>query len=69
MKDMAIHTRLNPKERIKKLTNFANRLLSTPDVNYLYYMLFHNLLAIYHKLFIWLFFLFFYFEFIFILVC
>ncbi|XP_060846985.1 piwi-like protein Siwi [Rhopalosiphum padi] len=31
MKDMAIHTRVNPKERMDRLTNFANRLLSTPD--------------------------------------
>lgn len=36
MKDMAIHTRVNPGERIKRLTNFANRLLSTPEVNYFY---------------------------------
>lgn len=32
MKDMAIHTRVNPGERIKRLTKFANRLLSTPEV-------------------------------------
>jgi len=50
MRDMAIHTRVNPKERMDRLTNFANRLLSTPDVNY--FILY--LLAIYHKLFIWL---------------
>ncbi|KAL5238818.1 hypothetical protein ACI65C_006228 [Semiaphis heraclei] len=31
MKDMAIHTRVNPKERMDRLTNFANRLLKTPD--------------------------------------
>ncbi|XP_001949497.1 piwi-like protein Siwi [Acyrthosiphon pisum] len=31
MKDMAIHTRVNPKERMERLTNFANRLLKTPD--------------------------------------
>ncbi|XP_029341114.1 LOW QUALITY PROTEIN: piwi-like protein Siwi [Acyrthosiphon pisum] len=37
MKDMAIHTRVNPKERVERLTNFANRFLSTPDIiNYLY---------------------------------
>jgi len=36
MKDIAIHTRVNPKERIERLTNFANRLLSTADVNYFY---------------------------------
>ena len=35
MKEMAIHTRVNPKERINRLINFANRLLKTPDVNYL----------------------------------
>jgi len=32
MKDMAIYTRVNPAERIKRLTSFANRLLSTPAV-------------------------------------
>lgn len=32
MKDMAIHTRVNPGERMKRLTNFANRLLSTKEV-------------------------------------
>jgi len=32
MKDMAIHTRVNPKERVERLINFSNRLLSTPDV-------------------------------------
>ncbi|KAL4154233.1 hypothetical protein QTP88_002060 [Uroleucon formosanum] len=31
MKDMALYTRVNPKERIDRLTNFANRLLKTPD--------------------------------------
>jgi aubergine len=34
MKDMAVHTRVNPKERMDKLINFANRLLNTPDVSY-----------------------------------
>lgn len=32
MKDMAIHTRVNPGERMKRLSAFANRLLSTPEV-------------------------------------
>lgn len=32
MKDMAIHTRVNPAERMKRLLAFANRLLSTPEV-------------------------------------
>lgn len=27
-----MHTRVNPGERIKRLTSFANRLLSTPEV-------------------------------------
>lgn len=31
MKDMATYTRVNPKERMERLTNFANRLLKTPD--------------------------------------
>ncbi|XP_060844789.1 piwi-like protein Siwi [Rhopalosiphum padi] len=31
MKDMAVHTSVNPKERTDKLINFANRLLNTPD--------------------------------------
>jgi len=34
MKDMATHTRVNPRERMERLTNFANRLLNTPDVSY-----------------------------------
>jgi len=38
MKDMAIHTRVNPKERMDRLTNFANRLLNTPDVSYFHSM-------------------------------
>jgi len=58
MKDMAIHTRVNPKERMERLTNFANRLLSTPDVNYFHYNMFNKLLTIYHKLILWLFFFF-----------
>lgn len=36
MKDMAIHTRVNPGERTKRLINFANRLLNTPEVNSLF---------------------------------
>lgn len=32
MKDMAMHTRVNPAERIGRLTNFANRLLSSKEV-------------------------------------
>lgn len=39
MKDMAIHTRVNPGERVKRLVNFANRLLKTPEVNYNYLFL------------------------------
>ncbi|KAL5239075.1 hypothetical protein ACI65C_006486 [Semiaphis heraclei] len=31
MKDMALYTNVNPKERMDRLTNFANRLLKTPD--------------------------------------
>lgn len=31
MKDMAIHTRVNPAERIKRLVTFADRLLSTNE--------------------------------------
>ncbi|XP_029341152.1 piwi-like protein Siwi [Acyrthosiphon pisum] len=31
MKDMAIHTRVNPKGRMERLTNFSNRLIKTPD--------------------------------------
>ncbi|CAI6359066.1 unnamed protein product [Macrosiphum euphorbiae] len=31
MKDMAMHTSVNPKERMGRLTNFANRLLKTPE--------------------------------------
>ncbi|KAL5239162.1 hypothetical protein ACI65C_006572 [Semiaphis heraclei] len=31
MKDMALYTNINPKERMGRLTNFANRLLKTPD--------------------------------------
>ncbi|XP_050528664.1 piwi-like protein Siwi [Daktulosphaira vitifoliae] len=30
MRDMAVHTRVDPNERVKRLTNFAHRLLSTP---------------------------------------
>ncbi|XP_025207261.1 piwi-like protein Siwi isoform X1 [Melanaphis sacchari] len=30
MKDMATYTRINPRERTERLTNFANRLLNTP---------------------------------------
>lgn len=29
---MAMHTRVNPGERIKRLTHFANRLLSSSEV-------------------------------------
>lgn len=43
MKDMAIHTRVNPKERMDRLTNFANRLLSTPDVNYFHFIFISNI--------------------------
>lgn len=32
MKDMAIHTRVNPAERITRLVNFAKRLLSKDEV-------------------------------------
>ncbi|XP_025194220.1 piwi-like protein Siwi [Melanaphis sacchari] len=31
MKDMGTHTRIDPKNRIERLTTFANRLLNTPD--------------------------------------
>ncbi|VVC26674.1 Piwi domain,Ribonuclease H-like domain,PAZ domain [Cinara cedri] len=31
MKDMAIHTRISPSERMSRLTNFANRLLSKDE--------------------------------------
>lgn len=34
MKDLAVYTRVNPKERVERLTTFENRLNSTPDVNY-----------------------------------
>jgi len=43
MKDMAIHTRVNPKERMDRLTNFANRLLSTPDVNNIHCIFISNI--------------------------
>jgi len=39
MKDMTAHTRVNPKERMERLTNFANRLLKTPDVIYFHYFM------------------------------
>jgi len=32
MKDIAIHTRVNPEERTKRLTGFARRLLTTNKV-------------------------------------
>lgn len=45
MKDMAIHTRVNPGERVKRLINFANRLLKTPEVNYVHYFNYVHFLA------------------------
>lgn len=36
MKDMAIHTRVNPDQRIKRLTDFADRLLKSSEVNYFF---------------------------------
>lgn len=52
MKDMAIHTRVNPKERMDRLTNFANRLLNTPDVSYFHFILILFFAKDYFNLFI-----------------
>lgn len=46
MKDMATYTRVNPEERMKRLTNFANRLLSKPEVNKLFFIVFEKFILI-----------------------
>jgi len=33
MADLAVYTRLDPKQRIERYNNFINRILTTPKVN------------------------------------